>query len=212
MTTTKDDPDQIRREIERTRQNLSSDVEALTEKVNPSRVVERKLHRVRGAMARAKDKVMGSTEDSAVAASQAKNAAVSTASDALNSAGERIGDVPQTVQRKTQGNPIAAGLIAFGAGWLVSSLLPPTRKEQEFASRATDLAKEQAKPLAQQLGQAASEVGENLREPAQQAVDSVKETATEAASTVADEGRSAGEQVGGRAQQAADTVQDGPAR
>ena len=76
---------------------------------------------------------MGSTEDSAVAASQAKNAAVSTASDALNSAGERIGDVPQTVQRKTQGNPIAAGLIAFGAGWLVSSLLPPTRKEQEFA-------------------------------------------------------------------------------
>ena len=42
MTTTKDDPDQIRREIERTRQNLSSDVEALTEKVNPSRVVERK--------------------------------------------------------------------------------------------------------------------------------------------------------------------------
>jgi hypothetical protein len=33
-------------------------------------------------------------------------------------------------RRQTQGNPIAAGLIAFGAGMLVASLLPATDLEK----------------------------------------------------------------------------------
>ena len=46
--TTPSDPDQIRREIERTQANLSTDVDALTEKVSPGRIVERRVNRVRG--------------------------------------------------------------------------------------------------------------------------------------------------------------------
>ena len=58
--TSASDPDQIRREIERTQANLSYDVDALTEKVTPSKIVERRVDRARGTAARWKDKVMGS--------------------------------------------------------------------------------------------------------------------------------------------------------
>jgi hypothetical protein len=37
--TTASDPEEIRREIERTQANLSQDVDALTEKVIPSKIV-----------------------------------------------------------------------------------------------------------------------------------------------------------------------------
>ena len=59
-----DDPDQIRRDIERTQAHLSSDVDALTEKVTPSRIVERRVGRARAAAGRLRDRVMGE-DDSA---------------------------------------------------------------------------------------------------------------------------------------------------
>ena len=43
-------------------------------------------------------------------------------------------------RRQTQGNPLAAGLIAFGVGWLVSSLLPDSQKERELAHQLKDRA------------------------------------------------------------------------
>ena len=47
--TRSDDPDQIRREIERTQAHLTSDVDALTEKVTPSRIVARRVDRAKAA-------------------------------------------------------------------------------------------------------------------------------------------------------------------
>ena len=35
---------------------------------------------------------------------------------------------PTAVKQKAQGNPLAAGVIAFGIGMLVSSLIPSTRE------------------------------------------------------------------------------------
>ena len=58
--TSASDPEQIRREIERTQRNLSQDVDALTEKVTPGKIVERRLDRARSSANRLKDKVMGS--------------------------------------------------------------------------------------------------------------------------------------------------------
>ena len=58
--TSADDPDQIRREIERTQRQISHDVDLLTEKVTPGKIVERRVGRVRGAAGRWKDAVMGS--------------------------------------------------------------------------------------------------------------------------------------------------------
>ena len=229
MTTASDDPEQIRREIERTQSALSQDVDALTEKVTPGKIVERRVDRARDAATRLKEKVMGSdpysahssgggvreaashaadrvsdTASSATASVQdAASSAASSVQDAAATAADAVQQAPQAIRRQTRGNPLAAGLIAFGAGWLVSSLLPATRREQELADQAKQVAQEKVAPVAQQV---AGEVRENLREPAQQAVDSVKATAQDAKDTVADEGRLAAQDVSGRAQDAAGTV------
>ena len=214
MTTTSDDPEQIRREIERTQAALSQDVDALTDKVTPGKIVERRVDRARDAATRLKETVMGSTQEYGhhaaggvqSAASSVQDAAASaagTVQDAASTAAGAVQQAPQAIRRQTRGNPLAAGLIAFGAGWLVSSLLPATRREQELADQAKQVAQEKVQPV---VSQVASEVGDNLREPAQQAVQSVKATAQDAKDTVADEGRSAAQDVQGRAQDAAGSV------
>jgi gas vesicle protein len=204
MTTTNSttDPDRLRDQIERTRTELSTDVNALTEKVSPSRAMSRQVDRTRGALASMKDAIMGTT-------TEATGRMTDTVSQAASSTGEAITSAPDAARRRAEGNPLAAGLVAFGLGWLVSSLMPVSRKEQELASQATDRLGEQLRPVAEQVQQAASEVADNLREPAAQAADSVRSTASEAVSTVADEGRAAAGQVTDRTQQARDQVSHG---
>ena len=57
------EPDQLRRDIEQTRRDLGEDLDLLTEKVSPARVVERNLNRAKGGVSSVKDKVMGSAGD-----------------------------------------------------------------------------------------------------------------------------------------------------
>jgi gas vesicle protein len=206
------DPEQIRREIEYTRRDLSAKVDALNEKVNPSRAMQRKVDHARNSMISIKDKIMGTAEDTASSTADAVNSAASDATERTASAASKATDIvtsiPQAARRQAQGNPLAAGLIAFGAGWLVSSLLPPSRKEQELASQATNAVSQQMQPLAQQLGQTAQGMAQNLQKPAQQAVESVQATASRAASTITDQSRSAAEDIAGRAEQAKNSVGD----
>ncbi len=191
---TSSDPDMIRQEIEQTRHTLSVDVDALNEKANPARVMDRKVSNAKNSVTGLKDKVFGGAADSSSAATGGIQESVQNAPDAL--------------QRKAQGNPMAAGLIAFGVGWLVSSLLPTSEKEKQLASQAEGAVKEHSQPLIDHAKQAAQEAGDALKPAAQQAVESVKGTAQEAAQTVAEEGRSAAEDVQGQAQQSRETVQN----
>ena len=199
-------PDEIRRDIERTRQELSNDVDALTEKVSPTRVMERRVERARGAMTSVKEKVMGTAADTRSGAA----GGIGTAQDKMSSAASSVADsassAPQMARQKAQGNPLAAGMIAFGAGWLLSSLLPASEKEQRAATAIKDKASEHSDTLTAPLSEAAQGAKENLREPVQQAAESIKSTATDAASTVKDEARSAGDDVTGEAKQAKDSV------
>ena len=57
-----DRPEQLRRDIEQTRQELRRDTDALNEKVNPTRVVGRRVERARQTMTRMKERVMGSAD------------------------------------------------------------------------------------------------------------------------------------------------------
>jgi hypothetical protein len=201
------DADQIREEIRVTRGELSSDVNALAESVKPGNVAKRQVDKVRDAAIGTKDRVMGSAPDLGSArgtASSKVGDAKATMTDAASSAGAAVAESPQLVRSRTQGNPLAAGLIAFGAGWLVGSLIPASEREQQAAAKA----KESAAPLAQEAGEVTRQTAENLREPAQQAVDSVRQTATEAVENTRQEGTSAAQQVKGDAQGAASTVQE----
>jgi len=186
------DPEQIRREIERTRTELSDNVNALGDKVNPGSIAKRQVGRVRGAATSVKDAVMGSAADTA-----------DTGQQVATTMGDAVTGAPNAVARKAQGSPIAAGLIAFGAGLLVSSLLPASKVEQQAAEKVKDT----AQPMVDDLTDTAKEVAGNLKEPAQQALEEVKSTATDAAATVKDDAASAAVDVKDQAADAAGTVQ-----
>ena len=216
MTTS--DPDVIRRQIEDTRRELSYDVDALNEKVNPARVVDRRVTAAKGRITNLKEKVMGSAHDTTSSAQgMASNAAGSvqgaassaagTVQDAASSAAQAVQQAPDAVVRQTQGNPLAAGLIAFGVGWLVSSLLPASEKEKQLAQQAESAVREHKDALLEPAKQAAQEIGDQLKPAAEQAVESVKATAQDAAATVKDEGQSAVQDVQGQAQQSKSKVQ-----
>jgi hypothetical protein len=215
---TSSDPDVIRRQIEDTRRELSYDVDALNEKVNPARVMDRRVTAAKGRITRAKEKVMGSAHDTSYhaqgVASNAAGSVQSAASSAAESvqgaaasAATAVQQTPDAIVRQTQGNPLAAGLIAFGVGWLVSSILPASEKEKQLAQQAETALRDNKDALLEPAKQAAQEVGEQLKPAAQQAVDSVKATAQDAATTVAEEGKSAAADVQGKAKEAKSTVQ-----
>jgi len=235
------DPDQIRREIDQTQRELSADVDALTEKVSPPRIMERRVRRTRVAMTNVKERIMGSTSDayqtagsatsgtgqavsdrassardtaSGVAssardtASGVASSARDTASDVASSAADTVRSAPETVRRRAQGNPLAAGLIAFGAGWLLSSLLPASEPEQQVATQVKDFATEKGRPVARELGQAGQQAAGELRESAQYRAEAVKQTAADAASTVKGETQAAASDVKGQARESAGRVRD----
>jgi hypothetical protein len=215
---TSSDPEVIRRQIEETRSNLSYDVDALNEKVNPTRVVDRRVGRAKSTVSGLKDRVFGSAHETRQSVSGTTSnmagsvqGAASTASENVsNAAGtalDAVQSAPQTIQRQAQGNPLAAGLIAFGVGWLVSSLLPTSEKEKQLASQAESAVREHSQPLVDQAKNVAAEIGDNLKPAAQDAVESVKATAQDGVQTVKAEGQSAAQDVQGQAQDARTTVQ-----
>jgi hypothetical protein len=215
---TSSDPDVIRRQIEDTRRELSYDVDALNEKVNPARVMDRRVSAAKGRFTNMKEKVMGTASDTSSHAQYRAQSAAGTVQDAASNAAESVQSAastavgavqqaPDTVVRQTQGNPLAAGLIAFGVGWLVSSILPASEKEKQLAQQAESAVKEHKDTLLEPAKQAAQEIGDQLKPAAQQAVDSVKATAQDAATTVSEEGKSAAADVQGQAQQSKETVQ-----
>jgi ElaB/YqjD/DUF883 family membrane-anchored ribosome-binding protein len=175
-----DNPDQIREDIERTRSELGSDVDALADKVRPSSILNRRAHRVRSALASMKDTVIG------VASDVKDNAA-----GAVSSVGTSVAEAPRAAARQTQGHPIGVGLIAFGVGLLASSLIPASQREREMARDV----RQRVEPLRQELSGAARDVANNLREPAQEAMESVKVSAREAVDTVKNEASSAKQDV-----------------
>jgi gas vesicle protein len=215
---TSSDPDVIRRQIEDTRANLSYEVDALNEKVNPTRVVDRRVGKAKSTVSGLKDKVFGAAHDTghqmsdstsnvAGSAQHAASSAADSVQSAASSAMDAVHDAPGTLQRQAKGNPLAAGLIAFGVGWLVSSLLPTSQKEKQLAAQAESAVKEHSQPIVDQAKNVAQEIGENLKPVAQDAVESIKSTAQEGVQAVKSEGQSAAHDVQGQAQQSKETVQ-----
>src|SRR3954451_8662276 len=128
-------PEEIRAEIERTRAELGTDVDALADKVSPSGIAHRQGRKLRETVNKVKTNVMGRADDTAGSAKAGVHNAAGSAkagvhnaagsvSDAAHQAGEAVQDAPHRIAEQARGNPLAAGLIAFGAGLLASSLIP----------------------------------------------------------------------------------------
>ena len=198
-----EEPDRLRQDIENTRAKMTCDVGLLAEKTSPTKVAQRRWNSV-------KEKVMGSTDHARHAASDTGSSAVSTvqdkasqlgdvASEKAHDAADAVRNAPQAVAAQTQGNPLAAGIIAFGVGMLAATLIPVTDVEK----RAGQQLKDNSGDLTDKVKDIATDMKDDLSGTVQHAVGEVKATATDAAQTTKDQAQSSAQDVKDQTQQAA---------
>ncbi|MCG7422593.1 DUF3618 domain-containing protein [Micrococcus sp. ACRRV] len=231
--TTSSNPDEIRAEIERTRHALGQDVDALAEKVSPTKAVSRQTNRVKDGFITVKENIMGTPEHhegpgavdrARFAAQDAAGQVQGTAHDVADQArgyaqqaGEAasqwvddaqhaVQQAPAQVRGRTAGNPLAAGLIALGAGWLIGSLIPASPVEKRAAERVKD----QAAPLLESAKQEAAQVAQDVREQVEpevrDAAASLKDSAAESVQSLKSEGAEKAQDLKGSSQDAAQQV------
>ncbi|WP_447659227.1 DUF3618 domain-containing protein [Microbacterium sp. C23T] len=184
-------PDQIRADIEVTRDELGRDVDALADKVSPPKIMERQTTRVRRAFGDMKGHVMGVADDVGDTASSAGH----SVGDAVGAAGDAVKELPHKAKQKAQGAPIVVGLLAAGVGFLVASLIPTTDSETRLATSLRDKAQPLVDKAVDEAKDAAQEMAQNLKGPAQDAVEQVKESAVSSAETVKEEAQDTAERV-----------------
>ena len=171
------DPDQIRREIEDTRDRMGDTVDALAYKADvPNRVKDNIADRVGGA----KSAIGG-------AATKLTSAVTGTAGRVTDSVGEKLpdaDDVRHGAERTVsmiKENPLGVLLSGVAAGFLIGSLLPKTDLEDERLGELSDNLKSQAKNVGSQALEHSKTV---LRETAEAAKDSAQAHAQEFAQTM----------------------------
>jgi hypothetical protein len=176
-------PEELKAQIDQTRTELSADVDTLADRVNPASIARRRTASARNAAGQVRSSVMGS---------------VAAASDTATSA-------PGALSGKAKGNPLAAGLIAFGAGLLLSSLVPTTGTEEELGAAVMDAAEPAKQAAREQLDQAK----EALVPAAQEAAQHVKDTATDAAQATTEQAKGAASDTAAHVSHAAENVRQG---
>lgn len=195
------EPDQLRAQIDRQRGEISGTIDQIENRVNPSHVLARRQDSVKRRFTDWKDSVFGNAEPDYRQPGGRTTGSYDSA-DSEPGLGERMGDAaaaasdtvhhaPDAMRRQTRGNPMAAGAIAVGAGWLIGSLLPETRQEQR-AVRKVEPQLSEAAATVKEEGRA---LADDLKEPAKHAADEVKQTGQEAASEVKHQGQQAAHEV-----------------
>lgn len=192
--------EELSSEIAGTRQKMASDLDALQDRVSPSAIVDRRKAAARDRVSGWRDKVMGSAHGARSGVSSTGSSAAGSVQDAAHGVADRAQSAVGTAHGQVQGSPLAAGLVAFGAGVVIAGLFPATRAEASAASAVVDTAQDKGQPLIEHARSVGQDLKEDLQASATQAAQQVKETATESASRVQDEGQSAVESVRSDAQ------------
>lgn len=185
-------PEEIRREIEATRADMGGTLTEIEDRVSPAKIRERQTQRVKGRWNSMQESVMGPSERSDPR-HRREGADV----------GERLSQAPEQVTSRAQGNPLAAGLIAFGAGLLAAAVIPSSEREQQAVGELRDRYEE---PVRRELQSAGQQAKEELQPQAQQAAQQVQQTAQEGAQRTRDDAQSSAQQVRGQAQGARDDL------
>ena len=121
------------------------------------------------------------------------------AGSVAHSAADSVRQAPQAVTQKAQGNPLAAGIIAFGVGMLAATLIPVTDAER----RAGQQIKENAGDLTDKVKDVAGDMKDDVAGTVQQAAAQVKETAQDAAQTTKQQAQSSAQDAKEQTKQAA---------
>ena len=193
---TSPDPEQQRREIAETREDMGRTMAEIEDRVSPSRIKERQSARMHSKWSRMRESVMGSSHD-----------AKSRASDKAHEAQDRMHQGPERVEQMTRGNPMAAGLVALGVGALAGTLIPASRAEKQVASELRD---EFEGPVREGLQGMGHDMQDQFKE---QAKETVKEHAMDVASDTLEsakrtqqEAKSSAQEVGSQAKDAGQSV------
>lgn len=204
---------ELRSEIEHKRSELSRDVDVIEDRIRPGRIVARKSATVRRGMHRAKEAIMGTADDASTTvhdgASSVRSSVESAgehlsrkfeqltegAGEAVGTATEKLSEAPAMVKQQTQGNPLAVGMIAFGAGLLAAALIPASAKEQQLLEQVQPQLEDSARKLAETGQSVMHDLRDDLEPELRTAVESVKQTAAASVDTVAEEARQGVEEV-----------------
>ncbi|MDV3220377.1 DUF3618 domain-containing protein [Intrasporangium sp.] len=198
--------ERLRTEVERTRQDLSDNVNRLGATVSPSSITERQKAKMSQTVSGWRERIMGSADDARQSTRGAADGVADSAHSAVEGMQDTAHDLKVQARQQAQGNPLAAGVVALAAGWLVGSVMPASEKEKQAATAV----KEQAQPVMEQAAAEAKEAGsqlaENLKEPAQEAVEEVRTAASDSAQEVTSQAQSSAQEVRSEAQQKAHDV------
>lgn len=179
---------ELKREADMQRARMGETLEAIGDRLSPPRMVERRKAAVGQTFRNMKERVMGSPtyeEPMTERLSNRAGDAMSSASDTMQSAAQKVQHAPEAIADQARGNPIAAGVIAFGAGMLLATVFPESSTEQRLVS--------QAKPQLQRAAEEAKNMGRDVasdaRDEAQRATEAVKSAGSDAAQNVRDQAR-----------------------
>jgi hypothetical protein len=180
---------ELRQEIEQQRADISRDVDAIGDRVSPARIVDRRTEAVRARVRSAREAVMGSNDADSGSSSVAGRVGATKehASDLAHTAMDGVSGVPDQIRSGTRGNPLAAGLVAFGIGLIAATLIPSSEQEEELARQLQP----QLDRASAKVGDAGRELVEGLRPEVEAAVQEVKEEAAGAGQRVAGEAKDA---------------------
>ena len=112
---------ELRRDLDEQRDDIARTVDEIQNRVSPGRVWTRQSHRMRHRFTDWKDRIMGNDQpyySSGRSGSSYGTEAWQRYPESDSPTPKRLAGAPEALRRQTQGNPLAAGLIAFGAGLL----------------------------------------------------------------------------------------------
>jgi gas vesicle protein len=193
--------------VARTKADLADKVDDVKEKVSPRRLVGSPVHAVRASVR----SVMGSEGESSgngsrgqftASARQKAGGMPQRAGETAGNAVDGLRDGASSVKSKAEGNPMAAGLFAFAAGFLAASLLPPSRRERQLVEKA----RHEMEPLANEAARVGKGIAGELQSTAQRGLERVKDTATQSVEQVRSEAQERARQIQSQAGDAADEV------
>ena len=173
---------ELKQDIARTRDDLGDTLDAIGDRVSPGRMIERRTNRAKQGFRSIRERVMGTASSTTSSIGQTAHGATDRVTGAASSAVDTVKELPDTVRTQSQGNPLLAGGLAFGVGFLAAAAMPPSRMEREKAEQLMA----SMPPVTEQVGNVVKEAADHLREPAREAATNVKDAASEAARDVAD--------------------------
>jgi len=198
--------EELRSEIAQQRVDLTRDFEMIGDRVSPARIVERRTEAAKGRVRRMRDAVMGSADGVTSSTQGSLDSVRGAAGDLTGRVSDVVHDAPHQIEQGTRGNPLAAGMVAFGLGLLAATVIPSTRRERQMVrqvqpqlEQAAQAAADTGRQVAHELQPAVQEAGDELGKVAREAATEVQQAAQQHAGSAAETARDAAQDVAQRA-------------